>query len=268
MSENNSAGCIAIGVVVLLFALLLGGVTLVTTVDEGEQCVVVTNGKAGGVAESGLHFKTPMQDYKCYGTRLQSYENKEIWANTSDGQDILLDISVQYRLQSDDLVNTYATIAKNDSELKDTVVKQQALSITRNAMGNYNATDIFKGEGVVQYQQEVFEQLSAELIKYNVVVTDFNLRDKTFDKAYEDAVTAKKVQEEAVNTERLKLEQIKIQGEQKVASAQAEAESINVVGQALNNNPAYLQQLFILNQEVKWGALDLSKFLEIFTAAQ
>ena len=47
-----------------------------TKVDAGTACVVTRGGKVTEVATPGYNFKTPLEQYHCYNTRLQSMEEQ------------------------------------------------------------------------------------------------------------------------------------------------------------------------------------------------
>jgi regulator of protease activity HflC (stomatin/prohibitin superfamily) len=117
-------------------------------------------------------------------------------------------------------------------------------------VAHFNAEQLLKDREHVR--QQIVDLLKAKLAAYDLVLEDIQLTDFKFDQSFEQAIEAKQVAEQQALTEKNNLQKAEILAQQKVASAQGEAnaqlaiakanaEAIRLQGDALRANPAYLE---------------------------
>lgn len=234
------------------------------TVPTGKACVVTTWGKAGGVADEGVNWKFPHQSHECFTVRQVVLEANDLDSSTVDGQQVSLDVSVQFQLQEPNVEDVYRNFAKNDEQLVDDVVKQQLRSISRDVAANYSATDLYTGSAKVQYQLDVSAALTKELARYHVTVIDFNLRDTTFSKEYEEAINQQQIAKENVETKRFEAEAATFDAAKEIEISKGHAEAIRIEGLALREFPEILQQQFISEQDVQFWVLPSDGEINMF----
>jgi regulator of protease activity HflC (stomatin/prohibitin superfamily) len=263
-------GCAAIFVFCAIGGfLLLGG--LMTTVDPGETCAVVTRGQVSGTWDAGWHFHLPWTSAVCYSNRStvyevsrepekssQEYRDHMVDTQTSDGQTIHIAYSAVFAVPVTETLRVYTTIAPSEFELVNRVVVTLSRSEVRNAFRGYKAEDLYS-EGVEDVQAAVGERLRALFVRQGVALQDFLIREVEFDPDYLKAIEDQQIAQEGIKTSGFQASAVATaaagEAQARVERAGAKATEIALEGQAIRDNPEVVRLRFIENQKVQWGIL-------------
>ncbi|MBK9926666.1 MAG: prohibitin family protein [Anaerolineales bacterium] len=281
-SRNQGAKGISTTVVIVLaLALVLSvlGAGLVY-VESNERGVVKTI-SAGGVRPEalspGLHWIVPVvESVVTYSVSNQTYTmsaastegqvmgDDSIRARTKDGQEIILDASVIYKVDPLKVVSLHIVWQNN---YENGIVRPEARGIIRDAVSQYGVEEVVstKRAEMVQF---ITDELSSTLSKNNLELVDFVLRDIHFSEGYAAAVEQKQIAEQQAQQAKLTVEQKKQEAEQarqtaqgqadaaviaaqgaaeaQIIQAKAQAEANALIGQSLQENPEILQYQYIL----------------------
>ena len=260
---------IVIGVVVLIVFLILVFNSFII-VNAGNVKVLTQFGKTTGVVfNPGFHVKAPfIQNTVNYLTRQVTYETSDqtesstatfkdfvIDTTSSDGQQITLKYTIRFSIDAKQAVWILNNIGTMD-DLVEKVVKAESRSISRNIPKKYTAAQLYS-KGVFDVQEEIYNTLKEAFSKNGVIMDDFLLRKIGFTDQYFNILEEKQIAQERIVVEQNILEQEKIKKEQVIVQAQAEAEEINIRGEALKKYPQIIQLEFIqkMAPSINWGIL-------------
>lgn len=281
-SRNQGAKGIGTTVViVLIVALILTALGAGLVYVESNERGVVKTISAGGVRpqalEPGLHWILPVvEQVVTYSISNQSYTmsaatsegqvqgDDSIRARTKDGQEVILDASVIYRVDPLKVVQLHIVWQNN---YEDGIVRPEARGIIRDAASQYGVEEVVstKRLEMVQY---ITEELRKTMAENNLELLDFVLRDIHFSEEYAAAVETKQIAEQQAQQAKFVVEQKKQEAEQarqvaqgqadaaviaaqgaaeaQIIQAQAQAEANELIGQSLQANPEILQYQYIL----------------------
>jgi len=243
---------------IVLFIILDG----LVSVPAGHVAVLYDRGR-GVLHEElpeGLHLKIPFwQAATLFDTRLTTLDfsgqyGNQVQSLTKDGQSVGLDISIQFRIPVDKASEIYQGIGP-DFAAK--VVYPEARKVIRDEITSYDSTDLFadgkRKEAAAQMEVALADSYSDNDIELVAVV----LRDVQFSEAYLNAIEEKQIAQQTIQKATNDLERIKIEAEQKVTAAGAEAEAIRLKGDQLRNNPGVIQFEFVqkMADDISWGIL-------------
>lgn len=284
---------VVLGVVVGL--LVFGAIALrqsYTTVEYGTVALVKRfGGLTGDVFEPGLHWRTPfidelvvvptaVQTYETLdnpGASGATYQEEPVTAQTVDGQQISIRFTVRYVIPPEGAVEIVQTIGPPGAVFEK-VVKAHSRNKTRLLAQNYTAEDLYSGEGILQYEEDVGEELRQQFAEDGVVIDDFLVRKVDFNEEYIDAIEQQQIAQEAIETARYQSEAAEYEKERQIRLAEADAErtklqaqadaerqrlladseaySIEKRGEVLQQFPEVVQWEFVRNlQNVQWGLL-------------
>ena len=260
---------IIVGVIVFIFALILVLNTFII-VQAGNVKVLTQFGRTTGVVFTpGFHVKAPfIQSTVNYLTRQVTYETSDqseastatfkdfvIDTTSSDGQQITLKYTIRFSIDAKQAVWILNNIGTMD-DLVEKVVKAESRSISRNIPKKYTAAQLYS-KGVFDVQEEIYNTLKEAFSKNGVIMDDFLLRKIGFTDQYFNILEEKQIAQERIVVEQNILEQEKIKKEQVIVQAQAEAEEINIRGEALKKYPQIIQLEFIqkMAPNINWGIL-------------
>lgn len=198
-----------LGFVVLLLAVLLSN-GMWYQIEEQEQAVLVTLGKAQTVSEKGLHFKIPLiQSVTKVDTTIQGFPigydtgTNEVVASeavmiTSDYNFIDADFFVEYRI-SDPVKYLYA------SEMPESILKNIAQSSIRTVIGSFDVDSVLT-TGKTEIQAQIKEMIMSKLEEQdiglslvNITIQDSEPPTQEVMKAFKAVETAKQGKETAIN---------------------------------------------------------------------
>jgi len=257
---------------VVAAAVLTGLAAGLIFVEPDELGVVVTALGQGGIRPqplgSGLHWIIPFAErVERYSILRQTYTMSSVGAEgqvtgddsiqvrTKDGQQVQVDASVIYAVDPGRVVNLYTTWRKT---YEDGLVRPQARGIIRDAASQYGVEEIVTSKRI-EMEQEVTEELTRIFAENNLILQDFVLRNIRFSDEYAAAVEQKQIAEQLAQQAAFVVQQRKQEAEQarqvaqgqadavviraradadsKVIQAKAEAEALQLISQALKDNP-------------------------------
>jgi regulator of protease activity HflC (stomatin/prohibitin superfamily) len=280
--RNQSAKGIGTTVIiVLIVALVLTTLGAGLVYIESNERGVVKTISAGGVRpqalDPGLHWILPVvEQVVTYSISNQSYTmsasategqvqgDDSIRARTKDGQEVILDASVIYRIDPQKVVQLHIVWQNN---YEDGIVRPEARGIIRDAASQYGVEEVVstKRLEMVQY---ITEELRKTMAENNLELLDFVLRDIHFSEEYAAAVETKQIAEQQAQQAKFVVEQKKQEAEQarqvaqgqadaaviaaqgaaqaQIIQAEAQAQANELIGQSLQANPEILQYQYIL----------------------
>jgi len=281
---------IVVGVILVLGLLVVG--LAYTPVERGTVALVKRfGGLTGQVYEPGLHWRTPFIDQvETVPTVVRSYETSDdpgasssnyrdypVTAQTVDGQQITIKYTVLFRIPPEKAVDILQNVGVLE-EVVANIVKAHSRNLARLWAQSHTAEDLYSGEGIFAYEDEVEKALALEFEKFGVTLDDFLVRKIDFDEDYIRAIEQQQIAEEAIETaqylaeaaeyekqQEIRLAEAKAEGTKLQAAAEAErqrllaeaeAYGIQIRGQTLQEYPEIVQWEFVRNLEsVRWGIL-------------
>ena len=229
-----------IGFCAVLVLCVLG--SCFTVVPAGHTGVVLTFGAVeDNVFDEGLHFKLPVvQSVVQMNNRTQKVETDGT-ASSKDLQIITYSVAVNFHISEDSSASLYQNVGKDYGSVIIVPAIQESIKAV---------TAQFTAEELITKRQTVGDQikdaLSEKINQYGIVVEIFNIVNFDFSEEFNAAVEAKQTaQQNALKAEQ-DLARIEVEAKQKITQAQAEAESIELIQDALSTSPDYVEY-------VKWN---------------
>lgn len=249
-------------------------------VESNERGVVKTI-RAGGVRpealDSGLHWIVPVvEQVVVYSISNQTYTmsftpgegqaggGDSVRARTKDGQEVIVDASVIFRVDPDKVVQLHVVWQNN---YENGVVRPEIRGVVRDAVSQYGVEEVVSTKRA-EMVEIISAQLSESFAQNNLELLDFILRDIHFSEEYAAAVEQKQIAEQQAQQAAFVVEQRRQEAEQarqvaqgkadasviaakgeaeaQIIQAEAQAEANELIGQSLQENPEILQYQYIL----------------------
>ena len=212
-------GIVSIAVVVVVVIVLFNSFQVV---GAGERGVVFS--KFGGVQEGvlgeGLRFKIPfIQTIIPIDVRIQKSET-DASASSKDLQTVHSRIALNYHIAPEEASQVYQQVG---SLFKERLIDPSVQEAVKAATAQFTAEELITRRAEVSTL--IKDMLAERLVPRNIVVDEFNIVDFNFSDVFNQAIEAKQTAEQEALKAQRDLERIKIEAEQKVTAAQAEAES-------------------------------------------
>jgi len=224
-----------VGAAFLIFALVIVATTSSYVVDPGYRGVEVTLGKVSPVFKpEGFGLKLPL--ITTIVPQLIRQQTAQMVADcySSDLQQVKIDLRILYRVPDASVVVLFRDYA---GEPFDTLIKP------RIAESINEVTALRSAEVIVQKREEVKTRVldnARKKLGELVVLEDVVLENIGLTKMLENAIEAKMVQEQEAARARFSQQQAQTEANTAVIKAKGEAESINLRGKALRENPSII----------------------------
>jgi prohibitin 2 len=198
--------------------------------------VEVTLGKVSTVFKpEGFGFKLPFITIIAPQLIRQQTAQMKADCYSSDLQPVKIDVRVLYRVPESSVVGIFRDFSGEPFE---------SLIKPRVAEALNEITALRTAELIVQKREEI-KSRALETARRKVgdvlVIEDVVLENITLTKSLENAIEAKMVQEQEAARARFAQQQVEIEASTVVIKAKGEAESINLRGKALRENPSVLE---------------------------
>lgn len=275
----KSGVAVTIGLVVLALVLTLVNSGLVF-IQPQELGVVISAFAQDGYRQEplkpGLSWVIPFFEkveiypifYETYTMSIAPEEGQRIgddsiYARTADGQEILVDASVIFAVDPDQVIRVH--ILWQD-RYQEELVRTQARSIIRDAVSQFNVNEVVSTKRF-ELITTINEEMSAALSDNGLLMVDFVIRNIAFSPEYAAAVEQKQIAEQQSQQAELLVEKKKQEAEQarqqaqgasdaaviiaegeaaaRLLEAEAEAKALNVQAEVLAEYPDLLTYVYI-----------------------
>lgn len=237
------AGTILFGII----GLFILGSTWVN-IPQGQVGVVFDKSKGGvlpTVLGEGWHFRRPITQWvQEYPVALRTYnalgigegsdkESNSLNLPTAEGQHIEQDISVVYNVIPEKASFVFNQFQGADIEIVEgTFIRRLVTSIANNVTGRYSIMDIYGPKKSI-VQQEIFTQLKPEMERWGFNLDRVNLGASKFPQTIEASLQAKVQAQQEAEASKFHLQQAEIDAQSRIATAQGEARSNDLLQASL-----------------------------------
>lgn len=223
----------AFGVIALVVALVLIGISCFSSIPTGYTGILTTFGRVENeTMEAGFHLKAPWQSI----VKMNNQEQRKSFtleAFSSDIQQVNVSGSINYNIDKTTAMTLYREVG---TAYSDTLIIPRLYENTKAVFSHYKAEELISNRDALS--DEIRDKMIDDLKSYGVNVLSISIEDVDFTDAFTTAVEAKQVasqnklkaeteQEQQTMEARAAAERRKIEAE-----AQAEVERINADAEA------------------------------------
>jgi len=228
MDGNKIPGkAVLIGIAGLVLVLLI--VSTYFGVDAGERGVVLRFGEVNRVVDPGPNFKIPLAEQVVFMTVRVQKTTTKTEAASRDLQTVQTTMVLNYNIEPAKAGQMYSNIGLNYNErVIDPAVKESFKA----AAARYTAEELISKRETLK--TEVRNYLRERLQVYGVVVVELSITDFEFSQEFNKAIESKQTAEQNALRAKRDLDRIRVEAEQKIASARAEAEALRLQRQVIS----------------------------------
>ncbi|MBP7213508.1 MAG: prohibitin family protein [Anaerolineaceae bacterium] len=236
---------IVLPIVIILALVIILSATLYE-IPAGNIGVVLRFGAVDRVVYPGINVKIPfVETVQTMNIRTQKDEIQAT-AMSENLQLVTSVIAVNYHLDGSKAKEVYQNIGANYAEI---IVAPAIQNTFKAVTAKFDAEELITKRDEVRLAAE--KDLTSQLARYNIIVENFNIVNFDFSDEYQNAIEAKQVAQQQVETAKQKLAQAEIEAQTEVARAQGQADAQKALNQTGALTPEYLQYLFL----TKWSGV-------------
>jgi len=204
-------------------------------VGAGQRGIVLDFGAVQKkVLDEGLHFRIPvMQEVVLMDVKVQKAET-DAAAASADLQDVTSRVALNYHIVPDQANVVYQKIGIH---FKERIIDPAILEVVKAVTAKYTAEELITKRPAVS--EAMRRNLMDRLIVNNIAVDAFSIVTFSFSKVFTEAIESKQTAEQLALKAKRDLDRIKIEAEQKITTARAEAESLRL--QRANISPDLIE---------------------------
>ena len=193
-------------------------------VGAGERGIVMNFGAVQKIVlAEGLHFRIPvMQEIVLMDVKVQKALT-DADAASSNLQDVSSKVALNYHVIPDKANIVYQNIGIH---FKERIIDPAILEVVKAVSARYSAEELITKRPAVS--EAMRAALMERLLVHNIAVDAFSITSFNFSKSFIDAIEAKQAAEQLALKASRDLDRIKIEAEQKITAARAEAESLRL----------------------------------------
>ena len=253
---------IRIALVVIILA-----TSLFYEIPAGNIGVVLRFGAVERVSYPGINVKLPFVERVVLMNVRTQKDEVQATAMSENLQVVTSLIAVNYHLDGTRAKEVFESVG---SDYTNIIVAPAIQNTFKAVTAQFSAEELITKRDEVRLLAE--EELTKQLGPYFIVVENFNIVNFDFSTEYQQAIEAKQVAQQQVETSKQKLAQAEIDAQTVIAQAKGQADAQKALNQTGALTPEYLQYLFltkwngILPQVMTGGSdtmIDVSRFLNL-----
>lgn len=223
-------------IILLVFFLFMNPFVIV---GAGERGVVLTFGAVSPtVLDEGLHLRVPiMQKIVKMDVKVQKSQT-DAEAASKDLQETFSTIALNFHILPEKVNWIYQKLG---ADFKERIIDPAVQEVVKAVTAKYTAVEVITQREKVR--SEIRELLKQRLMTYNIVVDDFSIVNFKFSTQFSQAIEQKQTAEQLAFKAQRDLERIKIEAEQKVTQARAEAEALRLQKENVTPGLVKLRQI-------------------------
>ncbi len=204
-------------------------------IGAGERGVVLNFGAVQDkVLNEGLHFRMPiMQTIVRMDVKVQKATTNSA-AASSNLQDVNSAVAINYHIIPDKANIVYQSIGIH---FKERIIDPAVQEVVKAVSARYSAEELITKRSAVSDAMK--STLTERLLVHNIAVDAFSIVGFSFSKIFMEAIESKQTAEQLAMKAERDLERIKIEAEQRITTARAEAESLRL--QRANISPDLIE---------------------------
>ncbi|WP_340066846.1 prohibitin family protein [Ascidiimonas aurantiaca] len=204
-------------------------------IGAGERGVVQNFGAVqDNVLNEGIHFKIPIvQSVILMDVKIQKAMT-DAASSSSDLQDVDLSVALNYHIIPDKANLVYQTIGV---EFKERIIDPAIQEVMKAVSARYTAEELITKRPAVSTEMQ--QALTSRLLASNIAVDAFSIISFSFSQTFTDAIEAKQTAEQNALKAKRDLDRIKVEAQQTIAAATAEAEALRL--QKMNISPDLIE---------------------------
>jgi regulator of protease activity HflC (stomatin/prohibitin superfamily) len=204
-------------------------------IGAGERGIVQNFGAVQDkVLNEGIHFRVPiMQTVIIMDVKIQKALTDAASAS-SDLQDVDMSVALNYHIIPEKANLVYQTIG---IQFKERIIDPAIQEVMKAISARYTAEELITKRPAVS--REMQEALTSRLLESNISVDAFSIVQFSFSQTFTDAIEAKQTAEQNALKAKRDLDRIKVEAQQTIAAATAEAEALRL--QKMNISPDLIE---------------------------
>ncbi len=204
-------------------------------IGAGERGVVQNFGAVQDhVLNEGIHFIIPIvQTVIPLDVKIHKAKN-DAASSSSDLQDVDMSVALNYHIIPDKANLVYQTIG---IEYKDRIIDPAIQEVIKAVSAKYTAEELITKRPAVSHEMQ--DALKSRLLLSNISVDAFSIINFSFSQTFTDAIEAKQTAEQNALKAKRDLDRIKVEAQQTIAAATAEAEALRL--QKMNISPDLIE---------------------------
>lgn len=193
-------------------------------VGPGERGVVLNFGAVQeNVIGEGLHLRIPiMQRVAIMDVKVQKSLTSAA-ASSADLQEVSSEVALNYHVIPDKANIVYQSVG---IYFKERIIDPAVQEVVKAVSARYSAEELITKRPAVS--EAMRATLAERLLVHNIAVDAFSIVGFSFSKIFMEAIESKQTAEQLALKSRRDLERIKIEAEQKITTARAEAEALRL----------------------------------------
>ncbi len=226
-------------IAVSIIALIVGlGMRSLHMVPVGNVGIVYEFGAIVDQLDEGLNVIAPWRGVRLANVKVQKYTFSDLLCFSQETQDVLIDLTLNYRVSPDIIQDLYRNTGINYFEV---LIAPKIPQITKDETVKYKTIEVAPSRENIRIS--IRDRLREELAPFSIEVVDVLLENIDFNPEFKLAVEAKQIASQKALEELEKVKAEEYRAQQVIEKARGEAEANRLISESIS--PQIIQYNFV-----------------------
>jgi regulator of protease activity HflC (stomatin/prohibitin superfamily) len=216
--------------------------------------------------KGGINFHIPIiNEISIYDIRIKNFpEDKKpftIWSSSLDGIQVGLDLRIWFSVDTNNIIKLHRSFGPENYKK---IIEPELKSITKSEISKYSAIDIWT-VGKQNLAENLRKALNDKLENYGIYVYSVSIEEVKVNPEFLKTIEEIAISKQKAEKLKYEIQAEELESQKRKIQAQAKAQEIEIISKALNQNPKYIDYLYVdkLSDKVQVIISDKPNFINL-----
>ncbi|MEO0224288.1 MAG: prohibitin family protein [candidate division WOR-3 bacterium] len=251
----------------ILISIILFLIGFTIRFASSQNYLLIYNSITGNyyIYKGGISFNVPfINEVSIYDSKIKVFPTQKpftIWSSSSDGVQIGLDLRIWYSIDTSNIIKLHKLLGNSNYNQ---IIESETKSITKIELSKYQAVEIWT-TAKKEFSENIRNALNEKFRNYGIYINSVSIEEVKVTPEFLKTIEEIAISKQKAEKLKYELQSEELEAQKRKIQAQSKAQEIEIIAKALNQNPKYIDYLYVdkLSDKVQVIISDKPNFINL-----